>query len=246
MSSCLPATGNSSTQMRHLAPRCRPLTGRPCPDGRHFFHHKDTSLPPALEPPVLQAGSSLIKRSCELEADMPPNQAHFSFPCEWRRKRGGRCSTLGGHQLLSFFLSFIPHYSDFCMCGSLQVSLPTTAALLDIDTIQKYSQERQNYPRGFLSLHGLLHPFVATGTRSRIELACDARKHPEHARIHTFSPGRPHSVLPQVRGPSAWAFSWSPLFPVRLQPPIQLQSQHQPDATGPLAGKGSASTHCPG
>lgn len=38
-------------------------------------------------------------------------------------------------------------------------------------------------------------------------------------------------------------FSWGPPFPVRLQPSIQLQSQHQPDATGPLAGKGSASTH---
>lgn len=112
VSSCLPATGNSSTQMRHLVPRCRPLTGRPCPDGRHFFHHKDTSLPPALEPPVLQPGSSLIKRSCALEADMPPNQAHFSFPCEWWRKRGGGAPFWGD---TSFFLSFPTILTSVCV-----------------------------------------------------------------------------------------------------------------------------------
>lgn len=47
-------------------------------------------------------------------------------------------------------------------------------------------------------------------------------------RCEGHPPGPFHGALPFL---SVWSLS------------IQLQSQHQPDATGPLAGKGSASTY---
>lgn len=137
----------------------------------------------------------------------------------------------GRHQLLSFS-SFLTSVCVVpCRCPFFSLDTETTAQ----NTVKSITAR-------FLSLLSLLPHIVRRALEIKLSSQARTQTH-TCTRMHTFilaactlfscrceghPPGPFHEALPFL---SLWS------------PSIQLQSQHQPDATGPLAGKGSASTH---
>lgn len=225
MSSCLSASGNGSTQTRHLAPRCSPPIGRPHPDGQYCSTIKTLVFTLHRRHRYSCSGPDASKGAWKLGGGYAGLQPQIKLSLVGRKK-WGRSPLTGRHQLLYFSSFLTSACADPCRCPFFSILFfppPDT---------ETGSQIQSNHQAAFLSLRGLLRLIVGEALESNGDT---------HTHIH---PGCLHSVPLQVRGPSAWPLSWGPPFPVRLQPSIQLQSQHQPDATGPLAGKGSASdTH---
>jgi len=122
VSSCLSAAGNESTQTRHLAPRCRPTSGGPCPDGEKSFRHKDTSLPLPWSHRCSCPGPASSKGAWKLGGGYAGPQIKLTLlsPCKsgitTKTSGGGEVRFSARHQLLSFSSFLTSGCGARCRC----------------------------------------------------------------------------------------------------------------------------------
>lgn len=138
-----------------------------------------------------------------------PKSSSLFFPLWIKKRKEGEV-----HFSVKTPASFFLILSDFCMCASLQVSF---FLCLDTETTsQKYSQKHHG---SFSFITPFITSHCSAGTRDQIELT-GTHTNTTHSHTHMhIHRGCLHSVLLQVRGPSAWPFFFhgGPPFPVRLE-----------------------------
>lgn len=115
MSSCLSASGNGSTQTRHLAPRCSPPIGRPHPDGQYCSTIKTLVFTLHRRHRYSCSGPDASKGAWKLGGGYAGLQPQIKLSLVGRKK-WGRSPLTGRHQLLYFSSFLTSACADPCRC----------------------------------------------------------------------------------------------------------------------------------